>query len=376
MRWKKVTLSETMEICGPGKRWGHTFNAIGGGKLLYLFGGYGRDNCQTNQVHVFDTVSQSWSQPFVQGKPPTPRDSHTCTTVGDFLFVFGGTDGVSGDGPSARFSMAGDCLDPTINGALVFIGGCNKNLEALDDMYFLYTDIVREFARDERRLEKLSLRKQLKMKSQTGYLPASSNNKALVPFGSPDLHESGAYSQQGQQYFHLNDYQPTLGKRTFHAKVTTNLANGFTIETILDGKPLRGILFLDKPFLPMSGLTASRNPSGETDAVKDKVKSNADQEPKTNLSTPKDPKTDTVSASKEFGSSVPNKSEEVGANLSLQVGAGSSVPEKDPNVNMQDHKVDEGLDSNKVCEKNSAVPGDTSIPTSQGINASSELHIM
>ena len=47
----------------------------------------------------------------------------------------------TGDGPSARFSMAGDCLDPTVSGALAFIGGCNKSLEALDDMYFLYTGL-------------------------------------------------------------------------------------------------------------------------------------------------------------------------------------------------------------------------------------------
>lgn len=45
----------------------------------------------------------------------------------------------TGEGPSARFSVAGDCLDPLKGGVLVFIGGCNKSLEALDDMYFLYT---------------------------------------------------------------------------------------------------------------------------------------------------------------------------------------------------------------------------------------------
>ena len=45
----------------------------------------------------------------------------------------------SGIGPSARFSVAGDCLDPLKRGVLVFIGGCNKSLEALDDMYYLHT---------------------------------------------------------------------------------------------------------------------------------------------------------------------------------------------------------------------------------------------
>lgn len=47
----------------------------------------------------------------------------------------------SGDGPSARFSMSGDCLDPSKAGVLVFIGGCNKNLEALDDMYYFHTGL-------------------------------------------------------------------------------------------------------------------------------------------------------------------------------------------------------------------------------------------
>lgn len=30
---------------------------------------------------------------MMKGLPPSPRDSHTCTTVGSKLFVFGGTDG-------------------------------------------------------------------------------------------------------------------------------------------------------------------------------------------------------------------------------------------------------------------------------------------
>ncbi|MCH79986.1 RING finger protein B-like, partial [Trifolium medium] len=41
------------------------------------------------------TVNQTWSQPAIKGTPPTPRDSHTCSVVGDRLFVFGGTDGMN-----------------------------------------------------------------------------------------------------------------------------------------------------------------------------------------------------------------------------------------------------------------------------------------
>lgn len=31
----------------------------------------------------------------MKGTPPSPRDSHSCTTVGNRLFVFGGTDGTN-----------------------------------------------------------------------------------------------------------------------------------------------------------------------------------------------------------------------------------------------------------------------------------------
>lgn len=30
---------------------------------------------------------------MTNGEPPKPRDSHSCTTVEDNLFIFGGTDG-------------------------------------------------------------------------------------------------------------------------------------------------------------------------------------------------------------------------------------------------------------------------------------------
>lgn len=32
---------------------------------------------------------------MVKGIPPSPRDSHSCTTVGNRLFVYGGTDGTN-----------------------------------------------------------------------------------------------------------------------------------------------------------------------------------------------------------------------------------------------------------------------------------------
>lgn len=44
---------------------------------------------------ILVAAKQIWTQPMINGTPPPPRDSHSCTTVGDNLFVFGGTDGVN-----------------------------------------------------------------------------------------------------------------------------------------------------------------------------------------------------------------------------------------------------------------------------------------
>ncbi|EEF47742.1 kelch repeat protein, putative [Ricinus communis] len=426
MRWERLQQQQQSSNInnGPGKRWGHTCNSVKGGRFLYVFGGYGKDNCQTNQVHVFDTATQTWSQPVIKGTPPTPRDSHSCTTVGDSLYVFGGTDGMNplkdlhildtlshtwiapavrgegpeareghsaalvgkrlfifggcgkssnnndevyfndlyilntetfvwkkavtsgtppsardshtcsswknkiiviggedghdyylsdvhildaetlvwkelnatgqklppraghstvsfgknlfvfggftdaqnlyddlymldvdtgvwtkimtaGIGPSARFSVAGDCLDPQIGGVLVFIGGCNKSLEALDDMYYLYTGLAR--IRDELRLEKLSLRKQLKLKCQEQNLNSPVHDKALLRIDT------------SRENLRLNQVQLHQGKKTFQAKVTECFPHGYTIETIIDGKPLHGILFANKPISsPMASQSNSR----------------------------------------------------------------------------------------------------------------------
>ncbi|KAK3440346.1 hypothetical protein EUGRSUZ_B00621 [Eucalyptus grandis] len=355
MRWERVVLPQaqepeqgSQEAGGPGKRWAHTCNAIKGGRFLYVFGGFDMDNCQTNEVHVFDTVEQAWSQPMIKGMPPAPRDGHSCTNVGENLFVFGGTDGMNplgdlhilytsshtwispmtrgerpearqghsaalvdkrlfifggygkspdnddevyyndlfilntdgrdnylsdvhilnadslmwkelnttghmlppragylsitfgkfllvyggyteaqkpyddlylldvesaiwsmvttaGAGPSARFSMAGDCLDPVRSGVLVFVGGCNGNLEALDDMYYLHTGLTRGSER-----EKLPLRKKPKLKCQVQDLTLG-HDKALVQVGvSTSSYQPVPQSIHGQPgqaliyvYFHV-----------------------------------------------------------------------------------------------------------------------------------------------------------------------------
>eukprot|EP00262_Sarcandra_glabra_P004363 TRINITY_DN1531_c0_g4_i1.p1 TRINITY_DN1531_c0_g4~~TRINITY_DN1531_c0_g4_i1.p1 ORF type:complete len:604 (-),score=107.45 TRINITY_DN1531_c0_g4_i1:366-2177(-) len=519
MRWMKVELNtgrarETIEgrkspgriggILGPGKRWGHTCNAIKGGRFIYVFGGYGKDNCQTNDVHVYDTIKQAWSKPMVKGVPPSPRDSHTCTTVGNNLFVFGGTDGKkplkdlhildtssntwvspslrgegpdareghsaalvdkrlfifggcgkscddpeevyyndlyildtesfvwkraitsgtlpsardshtcstwkkkiiviggedasdyylsdvhildadtfvwkelhtsgeiltpraghstvalgknlfvfggftddrnlyddlhvlnvdtgiwskvinAGQGPSSRFSVAGDCLDPW-KGVLVFIGGCNENLEALDDMYNLYTDMSFENGRDEQRQEKFSFRRELQKRRQEQFLPVdrsindkdapkigmcmdrsvndkdapkigmsvdrSTNDKDVPKIGMSDSCQSvplPSYGQAGKQneLFHTAgkqkltsyEYNPAE-KKTFDAKITSAVHYGYTVETVIDGKTLHGILF---PCQPSSTHVAYDYLNGGQGVEANNVKSSNNDKPKVKI---------------------------------------------------------------------------------------------
>ncbi|KAG2313273.1 hypothetical protein Bca52824_024830 [Brassica carinata] len=346
MRWERIQRQVGLgdSSSGPGKRWGHTCNAVKGGRFVYVFGGCGGDGCLTNQVHVFDNWRKRWSELMIRGVPPSPRDSHSCTTVGDNLFflslnlittlslcvcclathtwkcleargerpeareahscgkisgsddevfyndlyilntdghtcstwnnkiivvggeesedlddyylrykfvwkqlktsgqlltpraghvtvaigsnlfVFGGlTDSQNlyndlfvldvetrvwskiamEEGPSARFSAAAVCLGPYKAGSFFFVGGCNNNLEPLDDIYYLHTDGVYE-ARLAQTPGRLSLRKQVKLKCQE---------------------QRVAVDQ---------------GKTVFQARVTESSPLGYTIETMIDGKVLRG----------------------------------------------------------------------------------------------------------------------------------------
>ncbi|GFS40345.1 galactose oxidase/kelch repeat superfamily protein [Actinidia rufa] len=464
MRWEKLQMQSKAgqnmgPISGPGKRWGHTCNTIRGGKLLYVFGGYGRDNCQTNQVHVFDTATRTWSEPVMKGTPPPPRDSHSCTTVGDNLFVFGGTDGrnplkdlhildtsshtwispsvrgdrpdareghsaarigkqlfifggcgkssdtsdeefyddlyilntgslpakrdshtcsswknkiiviggedsydyylsdvhildadtsvwtkvmATGDGPSSRFSMAGDSLDPQKGGILVFLGGCSKNLEALDDMYYLHTGLTSENERDERRLEKLSLRKQLKLKCQEqNMISPPAYDKAVVrietnadlyrPIPMPSIEPS-------KTNMYLREYHPFPGKKTFQAKVTKCFPVGYTIETVIDGKLLRGVLFSNKLSFNHTDNSSKRR-KGAMEVYN--VKLNDDQ--KSNSETARSNRQDKVDDNKADG--VHEENMEAAA-------AASNMKSPVPSSDAQPHEVPGNLEVSVVADAN------------------------
>ncbi|XP_008785617.2 tip elongation aberrant protein 1 [Phoenix dactylifera] len=416
------TLGRNGGIWGPGSRWGHTCNAVKGGRYLYVFGGYGSNKCHTNEVHVFDTVKQTWSKPMMKGVPPSPRDSHTCTTVGNMLFIFGGTDGKSplndlhvldtssntwlqptvhgkgpdareghsavlvdkrlfifggcgessdthkplyyndlyildteklvwelavtcgalpsardchscslwnnkiiviagedssdcylsdvhildaetlawekmsttgilphraghtsvaigsnifvfggftdarnlyddlhvldvdgrswrrvvpvNQGPSSRFSVAGDCVDER-RGIIVFIGGCNQTLEALDDMYYLHTDMPVVNGLLEPTQEKISIRRELKKKCQEEYHPAEGfvkDNGVLRVGTMSDSSRPVRLQDCSQAGTRACDSRPPE-EVTFEATVTNSNPYGHAIETTIDGKLLHGMLF-------------------------------------------------------------------------------------------------------------------------------------
>ncbi|KAK2989336.1 hypothetical protein RJ640_015047 [Escallonia rubra] len=369
MRWEKIQMQARhggQGFCGgPGKRWGHTCNAIGGGKLLYVFGGYGKDNCQTNQVHVFNTATRTWSEPVMKGALPTPRDSHSCTTVGDKLgegpeareghsaaligkrlFIFGGCGkssnssdeeyfddvyilntetwvwkcaGTSGTPPAkrdshtcsswrnkiiviggedrhdyylsdvhildtdtlvwAKLNVSGQLLPPRAGhttvafGKNLFVfGGFTDEQNLYDDIYMLDVDTgfwIKVMATGEGPSARFSMAGESLDPQQGGVLdskkviptllrqPQSAvctarNVEPLVHISRNPLYKNIICSMTtesiaGRHNVYSNEYHSPLGKRTFEANVSKSLPDGYTIETVLDGKPLRGILFTNKP---------------------------------------------------------------------------------------------------------------------------------
>merc|ERR1711976_814647 len=58
---------------------------------VVVLGGRGTADQHFPEINLFDTVSQEWLQPALEGDIPPARGSHTATVVGDQLLVFGGS---------------------------------------------------------------------------------------------------------------------------------------------------------------------------------------------------------------------------------------------------------------------------------------------
>ncbi|MBN3298790.1 KLDC2 protein, partial [Amia calva] len=50
----------------------------------------GADRGWNNHIHILDLETLTWSQPVTTGNPPSPRAAHTCATIGNRGYVFGG----------------------------------------------------------------------------------------------------------------------------------------------------------------------------------------------------------------------------------------------------------------------------------------------
>lgn len=61
------------------------------GNKVYVFGGEDRLRRAVNDLFVLDMTSLEWSQPQVEGPSPTPRSAHVACVFEDrYLVVFGG----------------------------------------------------------------------------------------------------------------------------------------------------------------------------------------------------------------------------------------------------------------------------------------------
>ncbi|XP_060768135.1 rab9 effector protein with kelch motifs [Neoarius graeffei] len=86
----------TVEVKGtrPSPRTYHTNSACVKDRLFVFSGGEtGATPVTDPQVHVFDTVTCTWSQPESKGKPPSSRHGHVIVAVGSVIYIHGGMAG-------------------------------------------------------------------------------------------------------------------------------------------------------------------------------------------------------------------------------------------------------------------------------------------
>ncbi|XP_020242016.1 rab9 effector protein with kelch motifs-like isoform X2 [Asparagus officinalis] len=251
--WERAITSGTP----PSPRDSHTCSSWN--RKIIVLGGEDQSDCYLSDVYMLDAEALVWKQVNTSGQMLAPRAGHTTVLVGSCLFVFGGfTDSrnlyddlhvlnvgtstwsrvvTTNKGPSARFSVAGDCLDEQ-SGIIAFIGGCNRHLEALDDMYYLHTSMKRENGLTEQMQDKSSGRRVFNMCPENN-LPAKepekNNNVNMQGLKSDPSPFTPLQTQ-------TSDSSSAL-KVPFEATITEENQHGYSIETIIDGKLFRGVVF-------------------------------------------------------------------------------------------------------------------------------------
>lgn len=83
--WEKPTVNGRV----PGVRDGHTACVVG--DCMYVFGGFEEQiNQFSRDVHCLNLETMTWTYVDTSGEPPSYRDFHTATVIGNRMYVFGG----------------------------------------------------------------------------------------------------------------------------------------------------------------------------------------------------------------------------------------------------------------------------------------------
>ncbi|XP_069571314.1 rab9 effector protein with kelch motifs [Brachyistius frenatus] len=89
-QWNNVAANGEL----PSPRTYHTSSACLGNRLYVFCGGEaGAAPVSDLQLHVFDTVSSTWTQPETQGRHPAARHGHIIVAVGSKIYIHGGMAG-------------------------------------------------------------------------------------------------------------------------------------------------------------------------------------------------------------------------------------------------------------------------------------------
>jgi len=150
VKWEKSTTAGT----SPAARDGHVFVSAPGHSKAYLFGGMSQQLVETDDFHVYDASTNTWSQiEKEEGKPwPIARANAAAALFQGKLYMFGGmnadaggwlgdiwvydiaaktwaTPAVTGQLPTPRDKLA--CT--VVGDHLVFYGGFGPTIEEVDD---------------------------------------------------------------------------------------------------------------------------------------------------------------------------------------------------------------------------------------------------
>lgn len=78
-----------LNVDKPAKRWAHSATTIG--RMMYVYGGCGKDNLDFKEVMQFSYASCEWTVLKDDNRSPPPRDSHVAFGWDGRLYVFGGS---------------------------------------------------------------------------------------------------------------------------------------------------------------------------------------------------------------------------------------------------------------------------------------------